>query len=209
MPTVGMRRDGRHAGGIKQRYFLDEPGRRLILALYDGRTETIDDLARRLHVPRWKVKRWAILLGLVRPNPKAKPWTREEDEYLETNMCRMSLAAIGKHLGRTAVGVKVRAKRIGVNKSGEGYTMRRLCDCLGVDHHKVAKWIEAGWLRGHRRHTEREDNDMWLFTDNAIRHLIIKHPLEIDPRRADWLWLVDILVGLGELATPDTEKEVE
>ena len=43
---VGARREGVHKGGIRQRYSLDEPGRRLLLACYDGRSATITDLAR-------------------------------------------------------------------------------------------------------------------------------------------------------------------
>lgn len=195
---------------IPQKYYLDEPGRRLLLAKYDGRTETINELARLLHVPRWKVKKWGSDFGLARQ--KEPPWTPEDEAYLERNMHSQSLAKIAQHLGRTKVAVKLKAKRLGVNKMlQEGYTLSGLCQGLGVDHHKAHQWIENGWIKARKRHTERP-RDVWYFTDDAIRNFIAAHPLEIDPRKADWLWLVDILLsggqkGLGELAIPDKEKE--
>ena len=192
---VGARREGVHKGGIRQRYSLDEPGRRLLLACYDGRSATITDLARRLAVPRWKVIRWANDLGLARG--KAPRWTAAEDTYIETYAHQSSIVAIATHLGRTPTAVRIRMKRfLGIAKSSNGYTLRRLCACLGCDHHKVERWIAAGWLRGERRHSERTAlGDIWYFSDAAVRALIVEHPQEIDPRRADWLWLVDILAG--------------
>ena len=78
--------------------------------------------------------------------------------------------------------------------------MSALCLGLGVDHRLVARRVELGWLKGTRRQTERE-HDLWFFSERAIRLVVKRHPNEIDPRRADWLWLADILCGgLGPLA---------
>lgn len=85
--------------------------------------------------------------------------------------------------------------------------MRGLCLGLGCDHHTVERWLQKGWLKGTKRHTERT-RDMWYFTDQSIRDFVRKHPNEIDPRRADWLWLVDVLVGgLGELSAERGERD--
>ena len=116
--------------------------------------------------------------------------------YLQTWLHRQSIAKIARHLGRTQTAVKLKAKRLGIRKSGEGYTMRALCQGLDCDHHKVERWMELGWLQGSRRETERttqQGGDMWCFKDTDIRDFIFAHPMEIDPRRADWLWLVAIL----------------
>lgn len=141
-------------------------------------------------VPRWVVKRWAQKLGLARQ--KEPPWTDSEMEYLQKWLHRISIAKIAKHLGRTQTAVKLKAKRLGLRKSDDGYTLRALCQGLGCDHHKVEQWVGLGWLKGNRRETERT-HDMWHFNDADIRNFIFNHPLEIDPRRADWLWLVAIL----------------
>lgn len=198
LEAVGALREGSHRGGRRQRYWLTPNSRTLILARYDGRSETIDELVRRLGVPRWRVRRWAYELGLCRPNSKQPDWTDGDLGYLEAMIGRMSIKAIAKKLGRTETAVMVKAKRLGVRKSGDGYTLRALCEGLGCDHHKVQRWIAAGWLRGSRRQSERveaQGGDMWYFTALAIRQLVRDHPLEVDPRRVDWVWLVDILSG--------------
>jgi len=208
LDQIGSKRTGRNAGGLRQKYFLDEPGRRLIRAKYNGRTEVIDELATRLNVPRWIVKRWARDMGLTRR--KEPPWTQEEEDYVQRHMYKVSIAAIAKHLGRTKTAVKMKAKRLGANKLQEGYTMSALCMGLGCDFKTVKKWIERGWLKGRRRNTERTDGqgDIWYFSDAAIKEFVRKHPQEVDQRHFDWLWLVDILLGgLGELDTQYGEKE--
>jgi hypothetical protein len=180
-----------------------------MLSLYDGTPAKIDELMSLTGAPRWKVKKWATELGLARQ--KEPRWTQEDEEYLERNISRKSLADIAKHLERTKTAVKLKAKRLGLNKTIEGYTMRGLCMALGCDHHKVEKWLHAGWLQGKRRGTERTTQDYWYFTDRNIRKFIIEHPTEIDQRRVDWLWVVDLLggtdyVGIGELSSPTQSR---
>lgn len=193
---VGTRREGGSKGGCRQKWFLDVPGRRLILARYDGRSETITELADRLGVPRYVIKKWGRQLGLARQHEPR--WSESDISYLETSLHRYSIATIAHHLGRTQTAVKLKAKRLGIRKTGEGYTMRALCQGLGCDHHKVERWIRMGWIKGIRRQSERtvqQGGDLWCFSDAAIRRLIKEHPGEIDQRRVDWLWLIDILTS--------------
>lgn len=203
LEEVGAQRTGtRHAGGHPQKYILTESQRRLLLEKYDGRGETIDKLMSYFPgIPRWKIRHWGAQLGLARQREPA--WTTAEIEYLERNITRKSLKEIAEHLGRTQVAVKLKAKRLELNKTQEGYTMRGLCLGLGCDHHAVERWLKNGWLKGSRRHSARtpqQGGDMWYFSDAAIRKFVKEHPHEIDPRRMDWLWVVDVLVGgLGEL----------
>lgn len=206
LEDTGKPRTGKNTGGIRQKYFLDEPGRRLMQARYDGKTETITELAERLCVPRGIVKKWGRQLGLARQH-----WTREETAFLERHLSHMSLADIAKRLGRTVVAVRLKAKRVGVNKCGqEGYTMRGLCMGLGCNHHTVLKWLDKGWIKGTHRHTERAERDVWYFSDAAIRRFVMQHPQEVDQRRFDWLWVLDILTGgLGELGAMKGESEQE
>ena len=193
---VGARRVGAHRCGRQQKWTLDEPGRRLIEARYDGRTATIDELAERLRVPRWQVRKWGAQLGLARQ--KEPRWSEADLDYLERAVGRVGVAQIAQRLGRTRTAVKLKMKRLSLRATDDGYTMRGLCEGLGVDHHRVRKWLDAGWLRGTRRQTERvevQGGDMWYFSDAAIRNLVREHPTEIDPRRCEWVWLVDILTS--------------
>lgn len=199
MEIIGTRRVGIHRGGVRQKYVLDDVGRRLLLEQYNGRTETIDHLMEShftpLGIPRDKVKTWACQLGLARK--KEPRWTTKDLNYVERNLHKKSLGAIAKHLHRTKTAVTIKAKKLGVAKSHEGYTMRGLMVGLGMtNHHRVLFWLEQGWLKGSRRKTERPaERDIWYFSDRAIRDFVRSHPEEVDPRRADWLWLVDVLLG--------------
>ncbi len=178
-----------------RKWQLTDFQRKILLERYDGRKATIDELMRYFPgVPRWRVKHWAGELGLARR--KEPNWTADDVAYLEQQLGHRRVEAIAKHLGRTVTAVKLKSKRLGINQTSEGYTMRGLCLGLGVDHHKVEKWLAAGWLRGARRHTERtvmQGGDTWYFSDQAIYELVRNHPNEIDPRRVEWIWLVDIL----------------
>lgn len=201
MQIVGVERTGSHRGGTRQRYFLDDRGRQMLLNEYDGKTATIDRLALRLGVPRWMVKKWGGQLGLAQQ--KEPRWREEELAYLEQYLGRMSLSAIAAHLGRTKTAVQIKAKRLSVSKSADGYTLHRLMACLGADHHKIERWIARGWLKGERRGSERgaaQGGDMWFFSQEAVRKFVTWHPEEIDQRRVSWIWVVDLLAGgLGEL----------
>lgn len=203
---IGKKRSDKHCGGLRQKYVLDERGRRLMLDLYDGTSEKITQLERLLGVPRGIVKNWGSQLGLTRQ--KDPRWTEEDIAYLQKHLHHYSLDQIAKHLRRTKVAVRLKAKRIGVNKCyQEGYTMRGLCMALGCDHHKVERWIAAGWLVGTRRKTERQDDrDVWLFTDEQIRRFLWMHPLEVDSRRFDWLFIHSLLTGVGELTNDGIKR---
>lgn len=186
----------KHNAGSPQKYFLDDRKRRLFFAYYDGTSAQTDRLIDLLGVPRWRVQRWANELGLT--TPRQPLWTIEEEEYIEKNLHKKSITAIAKHLKRTRTAVRLRAKRLGVNKTSEGYTMVGLCQALGCDHKKAESWVTHGLLVGKRRMTERNsgaDGDTWLFTDTDIRKFVIAHPLEIDHRRIEWPWMVDLLAG--------------
>lgn len=178
----------------RKKYNLDERATALLQARYDSRTETIAQLSRALGVPHYTIKRWAQVLGLART--KEKPWSESEVAYLEAHFHRLHVSTLARKLGRTVTAVALKAKRLGIRKCGEGYTVRSLALALGVDDHKVVRWINRGLLRASRRQTDREC-DPYLITETAVRDFIARHPTEIDLKRADGLWLIDLLVNGG------------
>lgn len=188
---IGTRRAGEHRGGRPQKYVLDERGRRLLLGMYDGSSENITRLEQMLTVPRSVVKKWASELGLT--PQKAPAWTEKEIQYLETSIKKKSLDTIAKHLKRTKTAVKVKARRLNLSRvHSNGYTMLDVKLALGNDTKTISKWIEKDWLKGKR---QGPNTPVWLFTDKNIRDFVIAHPNEIDPRRCDWIWMVDLLAG--------------
>jgi hypothetical protein len=212
--ATGTRRTGIHRGGRRQIYVLDDVGRRLLIEQYDGKTETIDHLMRTHFtprgIPRSRVKAWACQLGLARQ--KEPRWTNKDLAYIERHLHKKSLGVIAKHLKRTKIAVQLKAKQLGVSKTQEGYTMRGLMMGLGVtNHRRIELWIKQGWIRASRRQTENSACDYWYFSDAGIRDFIKNHPEEVDPRRADWLWLVDVLLGgdmgIGSLTSGYEQSE--
>lgn len=180
---------------------------RILRERYDSQTATISELQRMFRVPRWMVLQWASQLGLSRL--KDRPWSPEQEAYLESNLHHAAVRTIAKRLGRSPCAVTLKAKRLGLNKSGEGYTLRQVCEGLGEDHHRITAWVAAGALKGSRRHTDRkpvQGGDMWLFTDDNLRTFIRRHPMEINLRRVDQLWFMGVVVGVssrnGEGAPP-------
>lgn len=202
MSQVGAKRTGGHRGGIRQKYVLDEPGRNLMKAVYGNPqygsvSQSIDYLVERLGVPRHVIKNWGQDMGLARI--KERNWTPEELAYLEKYYQkpagkRAAIADIAKHLGRTITSVRIKAKRMKYHReTGDAYTIRGLADALGCDPHKIQRWIDNKWLYA-PRDKSREDGRRAIQA-HEIRLFILRHPHEVDPRRADWLWLLTILVG--------------
>ena len=178
----------------RKKYFFDETSDRLISECYDGCTETIDRLSRRLSFPRWVIKRRAQTLGVART--KEKPWSEREVTYLETNLHRLSVAVLARKLGRTATAVALKAKRLGIKKSDEGYTARSLAQAFGVDDHKVVRWVELGLIRAARRNSGKP-RDMYFIPDREVKRFVSTYPTEFDLRKVEQVWFIDLPVGVG------------
>ena len=182
----------------QKKYFWCEEQDATIRRRYDSRPQTITDLARLFHLPRHAIRQRAQLLGVARC--KEPRWTAEEEAYLERNLCRLSIVTLARKLRRSETAVVLKAKRLGIRKSDEGYTSRSLALAFGVDDHKIVQWIDRGMLKAARRHTERAQ-DMYLITDGAVRDFVAKHPLEFDLRKVDQLWFIEVMLdGLGKVA---------
>jgi RNA polymerase primary sigma factor len=198
---VGSQR--KNAGGLRQKYFLTDAGRELILRHYDSQPATITWLAEQLStpehpLPRWQIRKWAKDLGIARI--KEPPWSEEEVAYLRNSMRRFGLKKVARALGRSETSVKLKARRLGIRKlvTGDGYTMRAVCRGLGVDHHQVERWLANGWFWGERRESNRhggQRGDIWYFETEAIRALVRNHSEEIDLRRVDRQWFIEVLLG--------------
>jgi hypothetical protein len=194
--------------GTRGKYRLSPEGRRLLIERYDGRSSTLDYLCCELKVPRNIVKDWAGRLGLTRTSNMA--WSDKEVAYLERFLPTMSMADLAEKLGRSVLAIRRKGSELGISKDfTEGYTRNSLSKALGVSCHTIDKWIDCGWLRARPRKTQ-QSHDHWFISDAAVREFIVKHPLAIDPARADWLWLVDVLAGgIGNLAARERDHDPE
>lgn len=161
------------------------------------------EYARRLRRPKHAVIRRARALGLmVQPNEPA--WSNEEIRLLQM-WGWMTPAVIARRLkaagyNRTAVGVALKRKRLRIHSGRAWLYARELAEMLGVDSHKVARWVQLGLLYGNWREFEPAETSAksshqgeWVFHEKAIRRFILMNPLEIDLRKVDRLWFFDII----------------
>jgi hypothetical protein len=159
---------------------------------YDSQRNTIKFLAEKFGFPEHTIKMRARHLGVTRD--KGRRWTSHEERFLKNNLCLLSWSRLRVILGHSETAIRLKAKRLQINKSDEGYTMRGLCEMLGVDHHKIRYWLSLKWLSGQRRGSERRF-DFWYFDPAEVRNFILRHPHEINIRRVEPLSFIEMLTG--------------
>lgn len=159
-------------------------------------------LAKRIGYPRWKITRHARVQGWIAKQKKEPDWSWKEITILEQHAqysperIQIKLKAAG--FSRSVTGIVLKRKRLRLPSKLEGYSARALALCLGVDDHFVTKAIKAGRLKAKMRHThrtEQQGGDIYFIKDGAVRDYIINHLNEIDIRKVDKYWFVNILVG--------------
>ena len=101
---------------------------------------------------------------------------------------------------RTVTGIVLKRKRQRLPSNLKGQSAHGLSDCFGVDSKTICEWIASGKLKAEKRGTNRTDRqggDIWFIKDRCIRNFIINYISEVDFRKVDKYWLVDILTGEG------------
>ena len=160
----------------------------------------VRDLAKKLGLPRWKVSRHATAQGWIARRVKEKEWSEKEIAML-THLAYLSPERIQARLKkagfwRSISGIVQKRKRQRLSSNLEGQSASKLADCLGIDMHTISKAIQAGKLRAIRRGTNRTDaqgGDTFYIKDKHIREYIINYVDEIDLRKVDKYWLIDVL----------------
>jgi len=171
----------------------------------------VRDLAKKLGVPRWKISRRACNLGLIAKKKKEPDWTERELKLLESQ-ARFGLETIQrklKKLGypRSVTAIMLKRTRMRFLKNINGQSANSLSVCFGVDCKTVTRWIKNGYLKAQKRGTDRTElqgGDMYYIKDKWIKDFIVNSVDEIDFRKLDKYWLVDLLAG-GEIGTGAAE----
>lgn len=130
-----------------------------------------------------------------------RPWTPDEDQELHNLSSSHGLPAIAKHMNRSINSVNVRAKRLGIKRSGRDgwFTLRETCHILGQDHHWVQKRIESGELPAQRHHGAAPEaaGHMWHIAAEDLAEFIKTHPEDLEGRNVDLVTIVETLCGLN------------
>lgn len=165
-------------------------------------TGPVRDLADKFGMPRWRVSRRAVELGVLPVQKKEPPWTDEELKILERNahlttkIIQKKLINAGFH--RTEMGILLKRRRMRFLSNLKGQSAWMVAECFGVDQKAVVRWIQKGWLKARRRGTDRTDiqgGDYYFVRDKWIRDFVINNVEVIDFRKLDKHWLVNILIG--------------
>ena len=109
---------------------------------------------------------------------------------------RLKLKAAG--YARTVTGIHLKLKRMRFKEDVSFYSANGLARALGIDNHTVARWIRAGHLKAKHRGTERTEQqggDIYLIHEKDIRRFILEHPTDIDLRKVDQLWFLDVITN--------------
>lgn len=166
---------------------------------YDGRKGCGVALAELFGFPRWVVNRRAVDLGLTQHPKDRRPWTPEEERFLEANAGVRLLRWIAKKLGRSvaSVGMKLKHNHISC-RIRDGYTLRDLEVCFGVDHKTAERWLSQGRLTARRRHGGTAPafaRDAWRVTESEIRRFVRENPNAFRLDRVDQLWFLGLVFG--------------
>lgn len=160
----------------------------------------IRKLADQVGIPHWALKKRARELGLART--KESPWSEAElailarYAWMSDEHIRLKLKASG--YDRTVTGIHLKLRRMRFKSDPSFYSGKGLADALGIDSHVVTRWIKAGHLRAQLRgtkRTEQQRGDIYLIREKDVRRFIVEHPTEIDLRKVDQLWFLDLITN--------------
>ena len=157
-------------------------------------------LAKKVGMPHWALKKRARELGLART--KELPWSEPELEILSRHAwmsderIRLKMKAAG--YARTVTAIHLKLKRMRFKHDGSFYSANGLAQALGIDSHAVTRWIRSGHLKAKFRgtaRTEQQNGDIYLIREKDVRRFILEHPTDIDLRKVDQLWFLDVLTN--------------
>jgi hypothetical protein len=158
-------------------------------------------LAIRIGRPVQYVTRRAASLGVVVPRFKQPPWSRAENVILAhgAQLQPSSLRARLKRAGfaRSEAAIKRQLLRIGCARiEEEGCSARELGALLGVGAHRIERWIREGLLPATPRSLSLDGAvKKFALRRRHIRQFVVDNAGSIDLRRADGVWLIDLLAG--------------
>jgi len=190
---------------MKRKYCPSDAIDRLIREAYDlwrksSDRRAITVAATRIGWPGYAVKVRARHLGLARA--KEPVWSEGEFRilarwgWLGDERIALKLRAAG--FARTATAVHLKRKRMRICQGGDWYSAYSLAEAMGVDSHKVSRWIKAGLLKAEQRgsaRTELQGGDTWLILRGAVKDFLLRCPDEYDLGRVEKFWYLDLITN--------------
>lgn len=192
----------------RNKHTIDPKHDERIRKVYMGTTGNgeIKALASWLGVPRQTLTTYANKNGWTQKAVKSPPWTPEEDAALEkyARYCieKISVKMRQDGFNRTNTAIAIRLKRKRLLSNLDGYSATQLSECLGIDAKSVTRLIQQNKLRAEKRgtaRTEKQGGDAWWIKPRYIRNYLMDYIGEIDMRKIDRFWFVDMLCNPNSL----------
>jgi len=188
-----------------EKYVIPEHWMPIIKKMYlDEATDRgkVGRLAKKIGVPRTKLTNIARSNGWI-PVKMAgdyhRAWCDKEDELIIRNghcapiTTQRRLKKYG--YSRSISAIEVRRAKLRACSYSDGMSAQELAMCMGVDSHIVLRAIKAGKLKAKRKEGYEGQKVDWFILPKAVREYIKTWLPEIDLRKCEKFWLVDVLAG--------------
>lgn len=207
----------KHRGKKAKKYPWTPERDATLRARYDGKVRgNPAQVAALFGWPTCVIKKRAAALGLCYAIDR-RDWTEEETAFLMDHAGDRTSGWISKQLKRSETSVVLKFKRLKISRRvRDGYTLRDLEMCFGVDHRVIERWVREGKLYVRKRHTARP-LQVWKATDENILQFIVENPMAFRLDKVDQVWFLDLITSGGLIrkalraarAQADPEEELE
>jgi hypothetical protein len=191
--------------GKRKKYFWTPERDAVLRERYDSHVRNrTKEIGRAFGWPGWVINRRARELGLAAPRAKWQAWTADEVSFLEAHAGVRHVVWISRKLRRPLTSVILKLKRLRISRRvREGYGMRDLEECLGIDHRRITQLVDSGKLKA--EHRAEHPRDRWTFTDAGVIEFMRRYPNAFRLDRVDQLWFLD-LVFKGRIGNAGREE---
>ena len=128
-------------------------------------------------------------------------WTEREMARLQEWTGQYPSVLIAQKLKRGVVSVTVKMKRMGLSRRAKTgwYTKKDVGEMLGVDHKKVQRWMDDGYLKAvpDQEIPQKNGGGQWRIVENDLRTFLLRFPQELVGRNLDVCQVFDIIVPAG------------
>lgn len=160
--------------------------------------------AKKHGIHRSTVLRVAQRNGIVKKERRYPPWSEKELDIVERLAAKSATtirAALKKKgYDRTVCAILTVLKRNRFRRNIDGQSAGQLAECFGVDEKFVTRAISLGQLRAKRKEKDvvgesAEQGRTFLIRDKDVKAFIVDNISQIDLRKVDKYWFVDLLTG--------------
>ncbi len=159
---------------------------------YLGTCNSARQISQELNIPFKHIYYLIKKIGVGKRLKKFKPWTENEEERLKDEATRLSLITIANKHNRSPIAIKDRMQELGISRKGRDgwYNERDVCEIFGVTPMWVTRRIREGLIHAEQRGTQ------WCMTRENLIEYIRGNPHNIDGRKLDMFYFIDLLVGV-------------